>query len=500
MMRPLLTLLAALAIGCGPALWAEDPAPAPAAPAAETKTEAVAAPAAATPAPAEAAPSVVAEAAPAEAPATSAPPIDTGNTAWLLTATVIVLMMTLPGLALFYGGMVRSKNVLSVLMQCFAVACTISILWLAYGYSVAFSLTGMEKGVVNVNSIIGSLDRAFGAGFTKEGLSMNGVPESIFFVFQLTFAIITPALIIGAFAERMKFSAALLFSALWFTFSYLPICHMVWAGDGALLWDWGVIDFAGGTVVHINAGVAGLVAAIIIGKRKGYPNRPMKPHNLVLSVIGASLLWCGWFGFNCGSAVASIGDSTVMAKDAGMAMLTTMIATAGAGFAWMLAEWLVHGKPSVLGIISGAIAGLVAITPACGTAGPIGALVLGLIAGAVCFVAVAYIKKALGYDDSLDAFGVHGVGGIVGAILTGLFAAPALGGFGSVGTEGANGIGAQMWIQTQGVLFTVVWTGVVTAVILYVLKATIGLRVTETEEEEGLDLAQHGEEGYNSNN
>jgi ammonium transporter, Amt family len=493
MMRHLLTLLAALALGCGPALWAEDPAPAPAP-----------APAAAAPAPAAApaeAPAPTADAAaPAEAPAAEAPRIDTGNTAWLLTSTVLVLLMTLPGLALFYGGMVRAKNVLSVLMQCFAIACTISILWLAYGYSAAFSLTGMEKGVVNFNSIIGSLDRAFGAGFTKEGLSMNGVPESIFFAFQCTFAIITPALIVGAFAERIKFSAALLFSVLWFTFAYVPICHMVWAGDGALMWDWGVLDFAGGTVVHINAGIAGLVAAIIIGRRKGYPSRPMKPHNLVLSVIGACLLWCGWFGFNCGSAVASIGDSTVMAKDAGMAMLTTLIATAGAGFAWMIAEWLVHGKPSMLGIISGAVAGLVAITPACGTAGPVGALVLGLISGAVCFVAVAYIKKALGYDDSLDAFGVHGVGGIVGAVLTGLFAAPALGGFGSVGTEGANSIGTQIWVQIQGVLFTVVWTGVVTAVILYVLKATIGLRVTETEEEEGLDLTQHGEEAYNSNN
>jgi ammonium transporter, Amt family len=492
MMRHALTILAALAIGCGSALWAEDPAtttaPVPAAAIVDASAPAVAA------APAEVA------AAPATTEATSAPVIDTGNTAWLLTATVIVLLMTLPGLALFYGGLVRSKNILSVLMQCFAIACTISILWLLYGYSAAFSLTGMEKGVVNFNSIIGSLDRAFGAGFTKEGLSMNGVPESVFFAFQLTFAIITPALIIGAFAERMKFSASLLFAALWFTFAYLPICHMVWAGDGALLWDWGVLDFAGGTVVHINAGVAGLVAAIIIGKRKGYPGRPMKPHNLVYSVIGASMLWVGWFGFNCGSAVASIGDSTVMAKDAGMAMLTTIIATAGAGFAWMMVEWLVHGKPSVLGIISGAVAGLVAVTPACGTAGPMGALVLGLISGVVCFISIAYIKKALGYDDSLDAFGVHGVGGIVGAILTGLFAAPALGGYGTIGTEGSNSIGLQIWIQIQGVLFTIVWTGVVTAVILYILKAVIGLRVTDSEEEEGLDITQHGEEAYSQAN
>jgi Amt family ammonium transporter len=292
----------------------------------------------------------------------------------------------------------------------------------------------------------------------------------------------------------------MIFTALWFTIVYLPICHMVWAGDGALLWDWGVLDFAGGTVVHINAGVAGLVCALMLGKRKGYPERAMKPHNLAFSVIGASLLWCGWFGFNAGSAVASIGDASIMAKDAGMAMLVTMLATAGAGFAWMVAEWMIHGKPSVLGIISGAVAGLVAITPASGTAGPIGALVLGLIAGVVCFIAVAYIKKALGYDDSLDAFGVHGVGGLIGAILTGLFAAPALGGFGTVGTEGANSIGTQLWVQTKGALFTIVYTGVLTAVILLVVKALVGLRVSETEEEEGLDVTQHGEEAYGQSN
>ncbi len=485
MLRTLLTLLAAIALSVGvgmsgPGLMAED----------------TVAPVAA----AEAAPAAAEPAAEAPAEAAAAPTIDTGNTAWLLTATVLVLLMTLPGLALFYGGLVRQKNVLSVLMQCFALACVISILWMAYGYSAAFSLTGMVKGEFTFNSIIGALDKAFLAGMTKEGISMNGVPESIFFVFQLTFAIITPALIIGAFAERMKFSAMMLFSIAWFTVVYLPICHMVWAGDGALLWDWGVLDFAGGTVVHINAGVAGLVCAIMLGKRKGYPERAMKPHNLAFSVIGACLLWVGWFGFNAGSAVASIGDSTIMAKDAGMAMLVTMIATAGAGFAWMIAEALVHGKPSVLGIISGAVAGLVAITPACGTAGPVGALVLGLIAGAVCFVAVAYIKKALGYDDSLDAFGVHGVGGLVGAILTGLFAAPALGGFGTVGTEGGNSIALQLWIQTKGALFTIVWSGVGTAVILLVVKAIVGLRVTPTEEEEGLDVTQHGEEAYTQAN
>jgi Amt family ammonium transporter len=497
MLRTLLSLLAALALSlgagfAGPGLMAEEPAAAPAA---------AAAPAEAPPAP-PTLESLAAKLAEVEAAAKIgvAPGIDHGNTAWLLTATVLVLLMTIPGLALFYGGLVRQKNVLSVLMQCFAITCLISILWLAYGYSAAFSLTGMVKGEVTFNSFIGALDKAFLAGVTKEGLSMNGVPESIFIVFQLTFAIITPALIIGAFAERMKFSAMMIFTALWFTIVYLPICHMVWAGDGALLWDWGVLDFAGGTVVHINAGVAGLVCALMLGKRKGYPERAMKPHNLAFSVIGASLLWCGWFGFNAGSAVASIGDASIMAKDAGMAMLVTMLATAGAGFAWMVAEWMIHGKPSVLGIISGAVAGLVAITPASGTAGPVGALVLGLIAGVVCFIAVAYIKKALGYDDSLDAFGVHGVGGLIGAILTGLFAAPALGGFGTVGTEGANSIGTQLWVQTKGALFTIVYTGVLTAVILLVVKALVGLRVSETEEEEGLDVTQHGEEAYGQSN
>ena len=478
MVRSFLHLAAALVIACGAGLWAEDAAAATSAVAAVAEAAAPAA-----------------EAAPAAAPA-----VDHGNTAWLLTSTVLVLLMLLPGLALFYGGLVRSKNVLSILMQCFALACMLSILWLAYGYSAAFSLTGMEKGVVTFNSFIGQLDKAFAAGMTKESISMNGVPESIFFTFQLTFAIITPALIIGAFAERMKFSAIMLFSALWFTFVYLPICHMVWAGDGALLWDWGVLDFAGGTVVHINAGVAGLVCALILGKRKGYPERAMKPHNLVLSTIGACMLWVGWFGFNCGSAVASIGDASVMPRDAGMAMLTTMIATAGAGFAWMMAEWIVQGKPSMLGIISGAVAGLVAITPACGTAGPVGALALGVIAGVVCFIAVAYIKKAMGYDDSLDAFGVHGVGGLIGAILTGLFAAPALGGFGTVGLEGSNSIGEQILVQTKGALFTVAYTAIVTAILLFIVKAIVGLRVTAEEEEEGLDVTQHGEEAYGQSN
>jgi len=414
----------------------------------------------------------------------------------MLTATALVLMMAIPGLFLFYGGLVRSKNALSVCMQVFAITCAVTVLWLAFGYSGAFSTTGMTKGVINFHSFYGALDKAFAAGITKASLwGTYGVPESVFFTFQATFALITPALIVGAFAERMKFTAMLLFSCLWLIFVYVPIAHMVWSGDGGLMWDWGVLDFAGGTVVHINAGVAGLVAALMLGKRKGYPERPMKPHSMILSVIGASLLWVGWFGFNAGSAVGANGD-------AGMAMMVTQIATAAAALGWMFAEWIVHGKPSLLGIISGAVAGLVAITPACGTAGPVGGLVLGVIAGVACFLSVAYLKKALGYDDSLDAFGVHGVGGLIGAILTGLFAAPALGGFGTVGTgaEGTNSIGAQLWIQTQGSLFTAIYTAIVSAIILVVIKAVIGLRVTAEEEEEGLDITQHGEEAYAASN
>ncbi len=487
MARTPLTLLAALVLTCGTCLWSADDVTAPPATPAPMAEMAASATAAVTAATAEAAPAPAAEAAPAAAPA---PTLDTGNTAWMLVATALVLMMAIPGLFLFYGGLVRAKNALSVCMQVFAITCVVTILWLFYGYSGAFSTTGMEKGVVNFHSFFGSLDKAFGAGIAKGSLwGSYGIPESVFFTFQATFALITPALIIGAFAERMKFSAMLLFSALWLTFVYVPIAHMVWSGDGGLLWDWGVLDFAGGTVVHINAGVAGLVAALFLGKRKGYPDRMMKPHSMVLSIVGASLLWVGWFGFNAGSAVGANGD-------AGMAMMTTQIATAAAGLAWMFAEWIVHGKPSALGIISGAVAGLVAITPACGTAGPVGALILGAIAGVACFISVAFLKKALGYDDSLDAFGVHGIGGLVGAILTGLFAAPAMGGFGSVGTEGGNSIATQLWIQTKGSLFTVFYTAIVSAIILVVVKAVVGLRVTPEEEEEGLDISQHGEEAY----
>ena len=410
--------------------------------------------------------------------------LDSGDTAWMLTATVLVLFMTIPGLALFYGGMVRSKNILSVMMQCFAITGLISILWVIYGYSLAFDVTGMEAGVVNLHSFIGGFDKAFLAGLTTESLT-GAFPESVFITFQMTFAIITPALIVGAFAERMKFSAMLVFMTLWFTFVYAPIAHMVWSGDGALMWDWGVLDFAGGTVVHINAGIAGLVACLVLGKRKGYPTVAMAPHNLGYTLVGAAMLWIGWFGFNAGSAIAANGT-------AGMAMLVTQIATAAAALSWMFAEWLTHGKPSALGIASGVVAGLVAITPAAGTAGPMGALVIGLVSGAVCFFCANSLKRTLGYDDSLDAFGVHGVGGIVGALLTGIFAAPALGGFGTV-----EDIAAQFLVQLEGVVFTVIYTAAVTYVILKVLDMVMGLRVSEEQETIGLDLSSHNERGYN---
>ena len=410
--------------------------------------------------------------------------LDSGDTAWMLTATALVLFMTIPGLALFYGGMVRSKNILSVMMQCFAVTGLMSILWMVYGYSLAFDTTGMEAGVTNFNSFVGGLDRAYLSGLTPDSL-VGAFPESVFITFQMTFAIITPALIVGAFAERMKFSAMLVFMGVWFTLVYAPIAHMVWGGDGGLMWDWGVLDFAGGTVVHINAGIAGLVACLVLGKRKGYPTTPMAPHNLGLTLVGAAMLWVGWFGFNAGSAIAANGT-------AGMAMLVTQIATAAAALGWMFAEWIGHGKPSALGIASGVVAGLVAITPAAGTVGPMGALVIGLVSGVVCFFCATSLKRKLGYDDSLDAFGVHGIGGIVGALLTGIFAAPMLGGFGEV-----ENIGLQLWIQFKGVLFTVVYTGIVTYLILKAIDLVMGLRVNEEQETIGLDLSLHNERGYN---
>jgi Amt family ammonium transporter len=410
--------------------------------------------------------------------------IDSGDTAWMLTATAFVLLMTIPGLALFYGGMVRAKNLLSVLMQCFAITALVSVLWMLYGYSLAFSTAGMQAHVTNLHSFIGGFDRAFLAGL-KPDSRYQTVPESVFVMFQLTFAIITPALIIGAFAERMKFSALLWFSGLWLTIVYLPVAHMVWSGPGSFLGDLGVLDFAGGTVVHINAGIAGLVACLVIGKRRGYPHVPMPPHNLGYTVMGASLLWLGWFGFNAGSAVAANGS-------AGMAMLATQVATAAAALGWLFVEWIVHGRPSVLGIVSGAVAGLVAVTPAAGTAGPGGALVLGLMAGMVCFFSATRLKHKLGYDDSLDVFGVHAVAGIVGALLTGPLASPKLGGFGTV-----ESLWGQLWIQAKGVGFTVVWSALLSLLILKLIDWTIGLRVDDEQEQVGLDLALHEEKAYN---
>ncbi len=422
------------------------------------------------------------------------PELNSGDTAWMLTSTALVLFMTIPGLSLFYAGMVRAKNVLSVMMQCFAITALMTVLWTLYGYSLAFDTTGMEAGVVNLNSLIGTLNKAFLSGVTVESLWQplaavpNAIPETVFMVFQMTFAIITPALIVGAFAERMKFSALLLFMGIWFTVVYLPVAHMVWGGAGSLIGStWGVLDFAGGTVVHINAGIAGFVACLMIGKRKHYPQMAMPPHNLNFTIMGASMLWVGWFGFNAGSAVAANGS-------AGMAMAVTQIATAAAALSWMFAEWLSHGKPSVLGIASGAVAGLVAITPASGTAGPMGALLIGFAAGVVCFLASTKLKRALGYDDSLDVFGVHAVGGILGAILTGLCVDKSLGGVGLA--EGMT-IGSQLWAQTKGALFTIVYSGVLSFLILKVIDVVIGLRVTEEQETEGLDIALHDERGYN---
>ncbi|MFM9843316.1 MAG: ammonium transporter [Dongiaceae bacterium] len=402
--------------------------------------------------------------------------LDRGDTAWMLTSTALVLLMTIPGLALFYGGMVRKMNVLATAMQSFAICCLVTILWMVIGYSLAFT---------EGNSVFGGFSRLLLGGMEPGGshpLAVS-IPESVFMTFQMTFAIITPALIAGAFADRMKFSAMLWFMGLWLIFVYAPIAHMVWGGG--LIGGMGVLDYAGGTVVHINAGVAGLVAALVLGKRKGYGKVPFPPHNLVYSIIGASLLWVGWFGFNAGSAVAA--DAR-----AGMAMAVTQIATAAAALSWMFAEWVTKGKPSVLGIVSGAVAGLVAITPASGFVLPGGALVIGIAAGIICFFASTAVKNALGYDDSLDAFGVHGVGGIVGAILTGVFATMAVTGAADpVGMLDGNG--GQVFTQIKGVVVTIVYCGLVTAIILYLIKMVIGLRVSEEEERDGLDLSLHGE-------
>ena len=399
--------------------------------------------------------------------------LDSGDTAWMLTSTALVLMMTIPGLALFYGGMVRKKNVLSTVMQSFAITCLCTILWMVVGYSLAFTDGGA------FNDWVGGFGKVFLAGLAVDSLT-GSIPESVFMVFQMTFAIITPALIAGAFADRMKFSAMLLFVGAWSIIVYAPITHWVWGG-GFLASD-GVLDFAGGTVVHINAGIAGLVCAIVLGKRRGLGSENMAPHNLVLSVIGASLLWVGWFGFNAGSAVAANGT-------AGMAMAVTQIATAAAALSWMIIEWLSRGKPSVLGIISGAVAGLVAITPASGFVAPAGALAIGIVAGIACYWGATWLKHKLVYDDSLDAFGVHGVGGIVGALLTGVFAAEAIG-----GTPGLlEGNAGQVWTQFVGIVATIVWSGIATFVILKIVQVLVGLRVDEETEVIGLDINQHGE-------
>lgn len=416
-------------------------------------------------------------------PALAAEGVNSGDTAWILTATALVLFMTIPGLALFYGGLVRAKNVLSVLMQCFALTSLITLVWIVLGYSLAFDTTGMVSGITNLHSFVGGLGKAFLKGVTADSLS-GSIPETVFITFQMTFAIITPALIVGAFAERMKFSAMMLFSLLWSLVVYAPICHMAWSGDGSFFGDLGVLDFAGGTVVHINAGVAALVAALVLGKREGYPHNIIPPHSLTLTVVGASMLWVGWFGFNAGSALAADGS-------AGMAMLVTQVATASAALAWMLVEWFKHGKPSVLGIVTGAVAGLVAITPASGYVGPLGAIVIGLASGVLCFVCATTLKQKCGYDDSLDAFGVHGIGGIVGALLTGIFASHAFGG------QGLDvSIGKQLWIQFISVVVTVLYSAILSYIILKIVDKVIGLRVSSDEETRGLDISLHNEQGY----
>jgi Amt family ammonium transporter len=402
--------------------------------------------------------------------AAPAPVLDTGNTAWMLVSTALVLMMSIPGLALFYGGMVRKKNVLATVMQTFAVTCLVTVLWFLVGYSLAFSDGG------GMQAYLGGFSKVLHHGIGVATLwPVGNIPEFVFSMFQMTFAIITPALIAGAFAERMKFSALLLFMGLWLIFVYAPVAHWVWGGG--FLGSAGVLDFAGGTVVHINAGVAGLVCALVLGKREGYGQVNMAPHNLVLSVIGASLLWVGWFGFNAGSELAADGLAAA-------AMMNTQVAAASAGLAWMFTEWLVAKKPSILGIISGAVAGLVAVTPASGFVNPTGAFVIGIVAGIVCYFAAVKVKHMFGYDDSLDAFGVHGVGGIVGALLTGLLADPEI-----------NALGKDHSIFTQlyGIVFTILWAAIASFVILYVVKLLVGLRPTKQEEVEGLDITLHGE-------
>lgn len=504
MMKKLLSVLAlvsTLGFGFIGNTFAED-----AAPAAEAAA-AVVAPDAATPdaGPAAAAPAEGPAAAPAAAPA---PVPNKGDTAWMLVATILVTLMTIPGLALFYGGLVRQKNMLSVLMQVFVVFSLMGVLWALYGYSVAFT---------GGNPFFGGLSKAFLMGVTPESVGATFskgvyIPELVFVCFQLTFAAITPALIVGAFAERMKFSAVLAFMVLWFTFAYLPMAHMVWYWDGpdaitdaksletvvanaGWLWAKGALDFAGGTVVHINAGIAGLVAAIMVGKRIGYGKEAMTPHSLTLTMVGAALLWVGWFGFNAGSNLEANGY-------AALALVNTMIATGAATLSWTFSEWLVKGKPSMLGAASGAVAGLVAITPACGFVGPMGGIIIGLLVSPICYFFVAKVKYMFGYDDALDVFGVHAMGGVFGALATGVFVNPALGGAGVVDYV-ANGVaaydfGAQMTAQVYAVVTAIVLSAVVSFIALKIVDILIGLRVSEESEREGLDTTEHGERAYHS--
>jgi len=399
------------------------------------------------------------------------------DTAWIMTSTVLVLFMTIPGLALFYGGLVRSKNVLSILMQCFAITCMVSIMWLVFVYGLAFGDGG------GMNQWIGGFDSMMHGGVERDSMS-GTIPETVFSMFQMTFAIITPALIVGAFAERMKFSAMLWFSAIWLVVVYAPVTHWVWGGGW--LQEMGLLDFAGGTVVHVNAGAAALVAALVLGPRKGFGKTAMMPHNLTMTVAGAAMLWVGWFGFNAGSALAANGD-------AGMAMLVTHISAAAGSLAWMAMEWIRHGKPSVLGIVTGMVAGLGTITPASGFVGPVGALIIGLTAGVTCYAATAYIKRVLKIDDSLDVFPVHGVGGILGTLLAGVF----VGTLGGAGLAEGMTMGGQVWVQLIGVVVTFVYCAVLSWIILKLVDAVIGLRVTEEEETQGLDIVLHDETGYN---
>ncbi len=459
----------------GTAVLAQAPAasePAAVTAPAEAASAAAPAPAAAEPAKADAAP---AAAAPAAAPA---PKVDSGDTAWMLTSTLLVILMTIPGLALFYGGLGRSKNMLSVLMQVFVIFSLVSLLWAIYGYSLAFSGEG---------KFFGGFDKLFLKGVNQETFgALTTIPEYVFFAFQGTFAAITVALIVGSFAERIKFAAVLIFSVLWFTFSYVPMAHIVWGGG--LLGADGALDFAGGTVVHINAGIAGLVGAYMVGKRLGFGKEAFTPHSLTLTMVGASLLWVGWFGFNAGSAGAANAN-------AGLAFVNTVLATAAATLSWIGAEALSKGKASMLGAASGAVAGLVAVTPAAGFVGPMGSIVMGLLAGVVCLWGVGGLKRLLGADDAFDVFGVHGTGGILGAILTGVFASQSLGGTGGLTPDTFN-MGAQVWVQVKSVLFTIVWSGVVAFISYKIADLLVGLRVSEEAEREGLDITSHGETAY----